>query len=175
MTAAGVFTWTPTDDAPSNTTSDVYSFTVQLTDNVAPTQLVAVIGTKAGGGRGLAMFRWGFVPSWANEPGPRPVNAKAETIAEKPSFRDSFRQRRCLIPADGFYEWRSTPQGKRPLHYQLKGGVPLAFAGIWDCWKGPGETQFTCAIVTTAANPLVQPVHNRMPVILPPDLKKSGR
>jgi putative SOS response-associated peptidase YedK len=136
--------------------------------NVAPSQLVAVIGSKAGGGRGLAMFKWGFVPHWANDTnGPRSVNAKAETIAEKPSFRDAFRERRCLIPADGFYEWRSTPEGKRPLHYRLKGGTPMALAGIWDCWKGRTEKLFTCAIVTTTANAAVEPVHDRMPVILP--------
>lgn len=140
--------------------------------NVAPSQLVAVIGTKAaGGGRGLAMFRWGFVPHWANTPndGPRPVNAKAETVAEKPAFRDSFRQRRCLIPADGFYEWEDTPQGKRPLFYRLASGEPMALAGIWDVWPGPTEKLFTCAVLTTAANPLVEPVHDRMPVILPPE------
>jgi putative SOS response-associated peptidase YedK len=139
--------------------------------NVAPSQLVAVVGTKASGsGRGLAMFRWGFVPHWAAGPnGPRPVNAKAETVAEKPSFRDSFRHRRCLIPADGFYEWRPTPQGKQPLFYRLASGEPMALAGIWDCWPGPTEKVFTCAIITTAANPLVEPVHDRMPAILPPE------
>jgi putative SOS response-associated peptidase YedK len=140
--------------------------------NVAPSQLVAVVGTKAGGhGRGLAQFRWGFVPHWAAGPnGPRPVNAKAETVADKPSFRDSFRHRRCLVPADGFYEWRDTPEGKRPLFYRLKGGEPMALASIWDCWPGPTEKLFTCAILTTPANPLVEPVHDRMPAILPPEL-----
>jgi putative SOS response-associated peptidase YedK len=139
--------------------------------NVAPSQLVAVVGTKASGtGRGLAMFRWGFIPNWAaTATGARPVNAKAETVAEKPSFRDSFRHRRCLIPADGFYEWRSTPEGKRPLFYRLKGAAVMALAGIWDVWAGPTEKLFTCAIVTTSANPLVEPVHDRMPVILPPE------
>jgi putative SOS response-associated peptidase YedK len=139
--------------------------------NVAPSQLVAVIGSKAGGGgRGLAMFRWGFVPHWANDPkGPRPVNAKAETVADVPSFRDAFRQRRCLVPADGFYEWRDTPDGKKPLFYRLKGGKVMALAGIWDCCPGPTEKLFTCAIVTTAANPLVEAVHDRMPAILAPE------
>jgi putative SOS response-associated peptidase YedK len=140
--------------------------------NVAPSQLVAVVGTRANGtGRGLAQFRWGFVPNWANEPkGPRPVNAKAETAADKPTFRDSFRQRRCLIPADGFYEWKTTPDGKRPLFFRLKSGEPMALAGIWDCWPGPTEKLFTCAILTTPANALVQPVHDRMPAILPPEV-----
>jgi putative SOS response-associated peptidase YedK len=140
--------------------------------NVAPSQLVAVVGTKASGtGRGLALFRWGFVPHWAAGPnGPRPVNAKAETVAEKPSFRDSFRHRRCLIPADGFYEWRTSPQGKQPLFYRLKGGELMALAGIWDVWPGPTEKLFTCAIITTPANTLVEPVHDRMPAILPSEM-----
>ena len=136
--------------------------------NVAPSQLIAVIGARAGGGRGLAMFSWGLIPHWAADPkGPRPVNAKAETIAEKPAFRDSFRERRCLIPADGFYEWRSTPEGKKPLHYRLKSGEPFAMAGIWDVWRGPTEKLFTSTIITTTPNSLVEPIHNRMPVILP--------
>jgi putative SOS response-associated peptidase YedK len=139
--------------------------------NVAPSQLIAVVGTKASGtGRGLAMFKWGFVPHWAADAkGLKPVNAKAETIAEKPAFRDSFRQRRCLIPTDGFYEWRTTPEGKKPLFFRLKDGGIMALAGIWDVWPGPTEKLFTCAIVTTTANSLVEPVHDRMPVILPPE------
>jgi putative SOS response-associated peptidase YedK len=140
--------------------------------NVAPSQLVAVVGSKANGGsRGLALFRWGFVPNWAAVPnGPRPVNAKVEGIADKPMFRESFRQRRCLIPADGFYEWKDTPGGKRPLFYRLRGGEPMALAGLWDCWSGETEKLFTCAIVTTPANSVVEPVHDRMPAILPPEL-----
>lgn len=137
--------------------------------NVAPSQLIAVVGTKAGGGgRGFAQFTWGFVPAWATTPtGPRPVNAKSETVAEKPMFRDSFRKRRCLIPADGFYEWRNTPEGKKPMFFRLRGGGLMALAGIWDCWKGPTDRLFTCAILTTSANTLVAQVHDRMPVILP--------
>jgi putative SOS response-associated peptidase YedK len=137
--------------------------------NVAPSQLVAVIGTRAGGGRGLAMFRWGFVPNWAADAkGPRPVNAKVETLAEKPTFRDSFRERRCLIPADGFYEWRTTPDGKKPLFYRLKSGELMALAGVWDVWRGPTDKLFTCAIIITPCNSLIEPVHDRMPAILPP-------
>jgi putative SOS response-associated peptidase YedK len=139
--------------------------------NVAPSQLVAVVGSKASGaGRGLAMFRWGFVPHWAAAPnGPRPVNAKVETVAEKPTFRDNFRQRRCLIPADGFYEWETTSGGKKPLFYRLKSGEPMALAGIWDCWPGPTEKLFTCAIITAPASSIVEPIHDRMPAILPPE------
>jgi putative SOS response-associated peptidase YedK len=115
------------------------------------------------------MFRWGFVPHWAaNAKGPRPVNAKVETLAEKPAFRDSFRERRCLIPADGFYEWRTTPDGKKPLFYRLKSGELMALAGVWDVWRGPTEKLFTCAIITTSCNSLIEPVHDRMPAILPP-------
>ena len=115
------------------------------------------------------MFRWGFVPHWAaNAKGPRPVNAKVETLAEKPAFRDSFRERRCLIPADGFYEWRTTPDGKKPLFYRLKSGELMALAGVWDVWRGPTEKLFTCAIITTSCNSLIEPVHDRMPAILDP-------
>ena len=115
------------------------------------------------------MFRWGFVPHWASDlNGPKPVNAKAETIAVKPAFRDSFRERRCLIPADGFYEWRTTPEGKKPLFYRLKSGEMMALAGVWDVWRGPAEKLFTCAIITTPSNSLIEPVHDRMPTILSP-------
>lgn len=137
--------------------------------NVAPSQLVAVIGSRASGGRALAMFRWGFVPHWAADlKGPKPVNAKGETLAEKPAFRDSFRERRCLIPADGFYEWRTTPRGKKPLFYCLKGGELMALAGIWDVWRGQTEKLFSCAIITTPCNSLIEPVHDRMPAVIPP-------
>lgn len=138
--------------------------------NIAPSQLIAVIGTKAGGGRGLAMFRWGFVPHWAADTkGPRPVNAKGETIADKPAFRDAFRERRCLVPADGFYEWRTTPEGKKPLFYRLRSGDMMALAGVWDVWRGDTEKLFTCAIITTPSNELIEPIHDRMPAILPPE------
>ena len=137
--------------------------------NVAPSQLVAVVGSKAGGGRGLAMFQWGFIPHWAADAkGPKPVNAKAETLAEKPAFRDAFRERRCLIPADGFYEWRTTPSGKKPLFCRLKSGELMALAGIWEVWRSPTNKVFTCAIITTAPNAVIEPIHNRMPAILAP-------
>lgn len=137
--------------------------------NISPSQEIAVIGSKAGGGRGLAMFRWGFVPHWANDPnsGPKPVNAKSEGMAENAAFRESVRKRRCLIPADGFYEWRTTADGKRPLHFRRRDRGLFAFAGLWDCWRGNDKPLFTCTIVTTASNALVRPVHDRMPVILP--------
>jgi putative SOS response-associated peptidase YedK len=141
--------------------------------NVAPSQVIAVVGLKADGTRrGLALLRWGLVPSWATDPnaGPRPINARAETILSKPTFREPFRRRRCLIPADGFYEWRKSGTRKTPCHIRLKGGGLLAFAGLWDTWSGPDEARLaTCCIITVAANELVRPIHDRMPVILPPD------
>ncbi len=140
--------------------------------NVAPSQQVPVIGAKASGsGRGLALFKWGFVPHWSQDPksGPKPVNAKSESVADSSAFRDSFRQRRCLIPADGFYEWRTTPEGKMPLHFHVKDRGLFAFAGLWDLWRGESEKLFSCAILTTSANGVVRSVHDRMPVILPAD------
>jgi putative SOS response-associated peptidase YedK len=138
--------------------------------NVSPSQTVPVIGSKADGqGRGLAMFRWGFIPHWAHEPGMRPVNAKAETVADRPMFSESFRQRRCLIPASGFYEWRTVAKKKFPVHFRLKGGAPFAFAGIWDVWSGEQGKVFSCCLLTTTPNELTKTVHDRMPVILRPE------
>jgi putative SOS response-associated peptidase YedK len=139
--------------------------------NVAPTQLVPVVGAKPDGRRGMSSFKWGFVPHWVNDPkdGHQPVNAKSETVATTPMFRTSFAKKRCLMVACGFYEWTG-PKGKRtPIHYQLKDGDPFAFAAVWDCWRGGAEPLFTCALLTTTPNELVKPVHERMPVILPRD------
>jgi putative SOS response-associated peptidase YedK len=141
--------------------------------NVAPSQAVAVI-RPAGGTRRLAFLRWGLVPHW-EQPTDRPkgfINARAESAAEKPAFRDAFRRRRCLIPATGFYEWRPAAprQPKQPYLFRLPEGRPFAFAGLWDEWHGPdGEPLESCAILTTDANDSVRPVHERMPVILSPD------
>ena len=138
--------------------------------NVSPTQSVPVIGTKAGGlGRGLALFRWGFIPHWAvDDSGPRPVNAKTETVANSVLWGDSFRRRRCLVPADGFYEWRTVNKKKVPVWFHLKDSATFAFAGVWDVWSGPQGKVFTVAILTTTPNDLTRPVHDRMPVILRP-------
>jgi putative SOS response-associated peptidase YedK len=141
--------------------------------NVAPTQSVAVVRNT--GKRQLECVRWGLIPSWAKDPkiGSKMINARAETLAEKPSFRTALRRRRCLILADGFYEWRQdTPKGapKVPIYLRLKGGRPFAFAGLWDEWRTPqGEIWPTCTIVTTAANAVVRQFHTRMPVILRPE------
>lgn len=142
--------------------------------NVAPSQLVAVVGLKPDGRtRGLAKLRWGFVPSWASDPsaGPRPINAKAETVSTKPPFSHAFRTKRCLIPADGFFEWATVGGRKVAHHFRLRSGGPMALAGVWDVWHRKGQpTVLSCAVITVPANDLVRPFHERMPAILTPDL-----
>jgi len=138
--------------------------------NIAPSQPVAVVPND--GKRRLDFYTWGLIPSWAKDPslGSRMINARAETLAEKPSFRNSFKRRRCLILADGFYEWRQEAQSqpKTPMYIRLEAGEPFAFAGLWDQWNAPdGSTILSCTIITTQPNSLVEKIHNRMPVILP--------
>ena len=168
--------------------------------NVAPSQDVAVARAadpgsrsagpgprsgEAGEGRTLSMMRWGLIPSWAKDHaiGHKLINARSETAAQKPSFRSAFRRRRCLIPADGFYEWQRRDGTRQPWLFGLRGGAPFVFAGLWERWtvpegaaltgslaeRSPGDAVETCTILTTAANDTVAPVHGRMPVILPPD------
>ncbi len=137
---------------------------------MAPGQDVAAVRMD-GESRRLAMLRWGLVPGWARDPkaGPRPINARAETARTKPAFRDAFASRRCLVPADGFYEWARDGAGKRPWLIRMKDGGPFAFAGLWERWPvrghGPDALE-TFAILTTAANEVLAPIHHRMPVIL---------
>jgi putative SOS response-associated peptidase YedK len=137
--------------------------------NVAPTQQVATV-LEEGGKRRLEMLRWGLVPSWADDPeiGARMINARSETAPDKPSFRRAFRGKRCLIPADGFYEWKREPGGKQPYYFHMKDGRPFAFAGLWESWeKGSDGALLSCAILTTRANSVLEGIHDRMPVILP--------
>lgn len=163
--------------------------TLEPSYNIAPTQLVAAVmqrdGAQAGaegagetlagdgsgpGKRVLTTLRWGLVPSWARDPaiGSKLINARAETAAEKPSFRSAFRSRRCLLPASGFYEWRKGPMGKQPHHIGMVGKGIFGLAGLHESWRGPeGETLRTCTILTTAPNELMAPIHDRMPVIIP--------
>ena len=152
--------------------------------NVAPNQDVPAV-RAAEGGRTLAMLRWGLIPGWARDPtlGHKLINARSETAAEKPSFRSAFRHRRCLIPADGFYEWQRRDGARQPWLFGLRDGAPMLFAGLWERWavpegaaltgslaeRSPGDAVETCTILTTAANETVAPVHGRMPVILAPD------
>ena len=138
--------------------------------NIAPTQPVPVVVND--GAKKLDYFSWGLVPFWAKDPsiGARMINARAETLPEKPSFRNAFKRRRCLILADGFFEWKKEPNisGKTPFFIQKKDGKPFAFAGIWENWNSPDGSQIlSTAIITTEPNELVRPIHNRMPVILP--------
>lgn len=140
--------------------------------NVAPSQGVPVLGLKADGRRrGLARLRWGLVPGWSSDPSasPKPINAKAETVATLPTFRDSFRSRRCLLPADGFYEWAKLGPNKVPHLFRTHDGL-FAFAGLWASWGSGADRLLTCCLITTPANDLVRPVHARMPAILSPDV-----
>jgi putative SOS response-associated peptidase YedK len=117
-------------------------------------------------------MRWGLIPSWADDPkiGYKLINARAETVAGKPAFRNAFRQRHCLIPADGFYEWHAAgTKAKQPWHIRRKDGRPFAFAGLWEHWNAPESPPVeSCTIITTDANEVVRPIHDRMPVILDP-------
>lgn len=140
--------------------------------NVAPTQSVPVVRRRAGGGgRELAHLRWGLIPHWAKDEaiGNKLINARAESVASKPSFRDSFGKRRCLVVANGFYEWKKTGRRKQPYLIRLKGGGTFGFAGLWSRWRNPaGEPVETFTIITTEANDLCAETHDRMPVIIPP-------
>ena len=139
--------------------------------NIAPTQVVPVIVAR-GAERELAMFQWGLIPSWSKEPRGF-INARAETLTDKPSFSESFERRRCLIPADGFYEWQRHGRLKQPYFFQMKDEAPFAFAGIWDKWQS-GELSITsCAIITTTPNELLATIHDRMPVILDDEAQDS--
>lgn len=142
--------------------------------NIAPTQDVPVVRhERQTGERELAVMRWGLVPFWAKDitVGNKMINARAETLTEKPAFRHAFRQRRCLVVADGFYEWATTVAGsKQPYFISVAGGEPFAFAGLWETWKSPdGERIESCTIVVTEANAVLRPIHDRMPVILDAD------
>lgn len=137
--------------------------------NIAPQTPVAAIGRSSEGELRIGLLRWGLVPWFAKDPsiGPTMINARAETITRKPAFREAFERRRCVIPADGFYEWKREDGRKVPMRIRLPDGRPFAFAGLWERWRDPqGETLHSCAIVTVDANDVLRPIHDRMPVIL---------
>jgi len=146
--------------------------------NVAPTNDVYAV-LEHGGVRKLETLHWGLVPFWAKDPsvGNRMINARAETLADKPAYRNAFKKRRCIIPADGFYEWQKIAgqKHKQPMYMHRADGEPLAFAGLWEVWRpkdqptdgGPGEELHSCTIITGLPNDKVAPIHDRMPVILP--------
>lgn len=161
--------------------------------NIAPSQPIAIVrvppapDNQQAEGRELTLARWGLIPGWAKDAasGAQPINAKAETAAEKPMFRDAFRRRRCLIPADGFYEWRQEDKRKQPVYICMKDREPFAFAGLWEHWENQdGQAIESCTILTTEPNDLLKPIHNRMPVILDskdydlwldPDVRDAGK
>ncbi|MBS1796143.1 MAG: SOS response-associated peptidase [Acidobacteria bacterium] len=141
--------------------------------NIAPTQTIAAV-IESGGARIAGLLRWGLIPAWAKDDSmaARMINARAETLAEKPSFRSAFRARRCIVPASGFYEWAKKGAGaKQPFYFYLKDKDLFGFAGLWEEWldKATGELVETCTIITTEANAVLEPVHDRMPVILKPE------
>ena len=146
--------------------------TFQPTYNVAPTQeVLTVVGgeTRRGG-----FMRWGLIPHWAKgaSNGSRMINARAETVGENPAFRDALRRRRCLVLADGFYEWQRVGRVKRPMRVVMRSGDLFAFAGLWPVWRDPaGNAIPSCTIITTAANDLLRPIHDRMPLVLPSDIE----
>jgi len=134
--------------------------------NIAPTNLAPIVG-RFGGLRKAIVARWGLVPSFSAEIGGRPlINARAETAFEKPSFRTSIRSRRCLVPANGFFEWKEIGKQEQPHYIQLAGGKPMALAGVFDQWNGPDGPVISYAVITRAANPFMSAIHDRMPVIL---------
>lgn len=141
--------------------------------NIAPTQDVLAVN-ETGDGREMRFIKWGLVPSWAKDTsmGARLINVRSETVTEKPAFRQAFKHRRCIIPADGFYEWQKQKAGERkqPFFFRMKDERPFGFAGLWERWEGEGgQVLNSCAILTTEANEVLRPVHDRMPVILNPD------
>lgn len=141
--------------------------------NIAPGQDVPII-RETEQGRTLSMARWGLVPHWSKQAKLKysTINARAETVAEKPAYRDAFRHKRCLIPATGFYEWKQVGEHKIPYHIHLPDGQVFAFAGLWDHWQGEGAGFDSCSIIVTGANSLVKSIHDRMPVILDPSFYK---
>ena len=168
----GRFTLT-VDPAELQDTFSNYTFPSRFTPrfNIAPSQPVLAIPND--GTNTADFFIWGLIPMWAKDPsiGNRLINARGETIAEKPSFRGSFKHKRCLILADGFYEWKASPvkKTKTPYFIHMKDRSPFAFAGLWDAWESPdGSSIRTCTIITTEPNELMATLHNRMPVILHP-------
>ncbi len=151
-----------------------FEFPDELTPryNITPSQPIAVVPNNGSGQ--VEFYRWGLIPSWAKDPkiGNRMINARSETLAEKPSFRNAYKRRRCLVLADGYYEWRKDNGGpKTPFYIRMESEKPFGFAGLWETWKPSGETEpvLSCSIITCAANEFTEPIHHRMPVILDQD------
>ena len=160
---------TSVDDLAKQFEVEEYPSSLTPSYNIAPTQQIATVLVEEGK-RKLEMLHWGLIPSWADDPaiGNRMINARAETVATKPSYRSAFKNRRCLILADGFYEWQKTSDGKQPFYIRMEDGSPFAFAGLWEIWKNGTEIR-SSTIITTEPNELLGDIHNRMPVILYPE------
>jgi putative SOS response-associated peptidase YedK len=160
---------TPVETLAQRFEIDEYPSSIGASYNIAPTQGVPAVIAEDGK-RKLGMLHWGLIPSWADDPGVgnRMINARAETVATKPSFRRAFRNHRCLMLADGFYEWQKGADGKQPYYIRMEDGSPFAFAGLWESWQDGKEIR-SATIITTDANDVVAPIHNRMPVILHPE------
>jgi putative SOS response-associated peptidase YedK len=144
---------------------------VEARYNIAPTQDILAVRELADG-REMTFLKWGLIPSWSKDTsiGARLINARSETVEEKPSFRQAFKERRCIIPADGFYEWQRANGKKQPFFFQMRDESPFGFAGLWERWEGAGrEAINSCTILTTEAKEVLRPVHDRMPVILHPE------
>lgn len=140
--------------------------------NISPGTEIPTIRYSPEGKRVMHLLRWGLVPHWAKDPGigAKLCNARGETVAEKPSFREAFKRRRCLVPADGFYEWKTEGREKQPYFFSLKTAEPFVLGGVWESWRAPnGDVLRTCCLITTGPNEIMLPVHDRMPVIISPD------
>ena len=135
--------------------------------NIAPSAPVPVV--RLGADKEAAVCRWGFIPHWVKEPVLKPINARAETLTDKPYFRDAFKRRRCLVPANGYYEWRAAPGGKQPFFIRMAGADLFSFAGLWSSWQGPDGPVESCVIITTKAKEELLDIHDRMPAIIAPD------
>jgi putative SOS response-associated peptidase YedK len=144
---------------------DVSEVPSLLSYNVAPTQPVAAVRTQDDR-KACVLVRWGMIPSWAKDSKTSYINARSETLLEKPAFRTAFQRRRCLVLADGYYEWKTEGKIKTPYYFRPADDQPVALAGFWDCWKKQAEPIESCAIITTNANELARPIHDRMPVLL---------
>ena len=147
--------------------------TIELPEsyNIAPSMPVLAARNDREGNREMAALRWGLIPYWAKDPAIayRTINARAETVDSKPAFKEAFRRRRCLIPADGFYEWQKTRNGKQPYYIALESGESMFFAGLWDRWRHGEEPVESCTIITCAASDTLRPLHDRMPVLIQPE------
>lgn len=155
---------------------NINELTIEPRYNIAPSQdVVAIVRDEYNQNNRAGLLRWGLIPVWAKNPsiGYKMINARAETVHEKPAYRRLLKRRRCLIPASGFFEWKRNGSRKQPYHIQLKSEKPFAFAGLWDRWEHEGQVIQSCTIITTQPNDLMAYIHNRMPVILKPEHEES--